>query len=177
MNPRILKEIRDAKQCKEYKFVYDEFGRLGEPNSAYIKFHINNGGSYQDQTHILKIKFNYGGNLCYKFPKDPPNIIFLTPILHTNISISGSICLDVIQTGQWSPCYNLETIFHSIIALLDEPNTKSPFNSDAAKIYNDCIKKNDIKQYQKICNSYYNSKIQENKQIQALLTAIDIFDD
>jgi ubiquitin-protein ligase len=118
-------------------------------------------GTYADQIHILRIKFKYGSNQPYQFPKDPPNIIFETPIYHTNISPGGSICLDVIK-DTWSPMYNIETIFNSIISLLGDPNTSSPFNGEAARQYNKC--KDNPPKYQKICEEYYRANLPKDSE-------------
>lgn len=166
---RILKEIREAKKSKEFTFAYDEEGLLGESKTAYIKFTIKNDGIYQGQTHLLKIKFVYGGNEMYKFPEHPPNVLFLTPIFHPNISVCGSICLDVLKPEAWSALYNLDAVFNSIIALLDEPNIKSPFNSEAAKLY----KENHKDIYKQTCEAFYTNKMRNNIEIQKMLMNIN----
>lgn len=156
LNPRIQKEIREGYKSKEFDFFYDDVGKYGEPNAAYMRFTMQNG-FYANQIHVLRVKFEYGSNERYIFPKNPPNIIFVTPIFHTNISTGGSICLDVIKPEKWSPMYTLETIFYSIIALMGDPNTSSPFNSEASQLYNQHIK--DPGAYKKICQDYYMKKI------------------
>lgn len=169
MNARIKKEIENGYKSKEFKFFFDVEGLLGDPNLAYIKFLVKTG-LYQGQTHILRIKFIYNDNQPYIFPKDPPNIIFLTPIYHTNISESGGICLDVIKSDKWSPLYGLETIFISIIALLEDPNTSSPYNSEASRQYVICQKEKTLEtNYKKICDNYYYSKLLYNEHVKKII--------
>ena len=65
--------------------------------------------------------------------------------------------MDVIKPEKWSPLYNLETIFMSIIALLSEPNIESPFNMEASRLYAENQKHPE--NYKKICQDYYWQKI------------------
>jgi len=154
LSARIQKEIRVGILSDEFEFMFDAEGIYGDANTAYLRFTIKSG-TYEGQTHILRMKFIYGSNQPYVFPGDPPNVTFETPIFHTNIATGGSICLDVIQKDKWSPMYGIETIFHSIIALLDSPNTSSPFNSDASLKYTRCSKANIMDKYKDICMEYY----------------------
>jgi ubiquitin-protein ligase len=155
-NARILKEIKLGITSDLFDFFFDGEGKYGELNNAYLRFTIPSG-TYQGQVHLLRIKFMYGSNQPYSFPKDPPNVVFETPIYHTNISTGGAICLDVIKPEKWSSMYGLEQIFNSIIALLDDPNTSSPFNGEASRKYTE-LKGNPAK-YSQICMDYYREKM------------------
>jgi len=155
-NPRILKEIKLGITSDLFDFFFDGESKYGELNNAYLRFTIPSG-TYQGQVHLLRIKFMYGSNQPYSFPKDPPNVVFETPIYHTNISTGGAICLDVIKPERWSSMYGLEQIFNSIIALLDDPNTSSPFNGEASRKYTE-LKGNPAK-YSQICMDYYREKM------------------
>jgi ubiquitin-protein ligase len=149
LSARILKEISFGVLSQEFDFIFDSDGIYGEPGSAYLRFSINNG-PYNGQVHVLRIKFIYGSNQPYQFPKDPPNVTFETPIFHPNISTGGSICLDVIKPEKWSPLYGIETIFNSIVALLGDPNVSSPFNGEAAREYLKYVP-TQFKKYDEIC--------------------------
>jgi ubiquitin-protein ligase len=154
---RILKEIKLCSQSKLFKFLCDIEGNFGEKNNCYIKWEVQEG-TYKGQIHILKVAFIYGTNEVYEFPKKPPNVRFITPIYHTNISQGGDICLDVLRDDpsdpqSWSPMYTMENIFNSIVLLLECHNPKSPFNMKACKDYQNLAPQ----EFAKKCQTYYNS--------------------
>lgn len=114
------------------------------PNS-YEEFYIMlkpKSGIYRDQIQILHMKTTYGSDQKYQYPINPPLVKFITNVFHTNISKSGSICLDILKDQEkWMPTYDFEQVILNIMLLYQEPNTSSPFNVDASKAYNDCRKK------------------------------------
>lgn len=170
---RILREISDAMKSDLFKCIYDEEGLYdtNAKNTLYLKFTIQDG-YYKDQIHILQVKFVYGaGNTIYHFPIYAPNILFMTPILHVNIATGGSICLDVLK-DKWSQLYNITTIFNSIIALLNDPNASSPFNSGA--IIKSKNHKEITEDFTSRCNKYYQEnmiKFRENPRLSLLMDA------
>lgn len=153
-NKRILKEIESAVKSNVFEFFDDTNGIFGDKNACYIRFWVNDG-AFARQTHILEVRFVWGSNEVYEYPKKPLMIRFVTPLFHTNISPTGSICLDVIKEEKWSPMYGLETVFNSIIALLEDPNHSSPFNSTASS----ACKKHTPEEYQKMTMDYYNKNM------------------
>ena len=61
----------------------------------YILLQIKHG-VYMGQTHIMEFKATYGKDAdTMQYPINPPLVLFRTPIHHTNISTTGSICLDI----------------------------------------------------------------------------------
>ena len=86
---------------------------------------------YEDGNFELILRFNSD------YPIKPPSVQFLTPMFHPNIYRDGKICLDIIQSKEWSPSQNIRTILISIISLLEDPNPSSPANGEAAKLYNE----------------------------------------
>lgn len=159
---RRAKEIKLAYENKLFEFCYDDEGLYGEKEACYIKFK-NKEGVYKDQMHLIQLKFDYG-NGSYAFPKDPPNVIFMTPIYHVNISTNGLVCLDTIK-DKWSPQFGLEVVFNSIILLLDDCNTGSPFNSNAANDYKKLTKE----EYSKVTMSYYLKNIIDDTKVKELM--------
>jgi ubiquitin-protein ligase len=70
------------------------------------------------------------------YPKKPPSVKFLTPMYHPNIYRDGKICVDILQSHEWTPAQNIRTILLSITSLLMDPNPSSPANREAAELYN-----------------------------------------
>nr|XP_013013334.1 ubiquitin-conjugating enzyme E2 T isoform X2 [Cavia porcellus] len=70
-----------------------------------------------------------------RYPFEPPQIRFLTPIYHPNIDSAGRICLDVLKLppkGAWRPALNIATVLTSIQLLMAEPNPDDPLMADIA---------------------------------------------
>lgn len=80
---------------------------------------------------VLKFPTNY--------PYQAPIVKFTTPIFHPNVGSKGDICLDILKDS-WSPILNVQTLLVSLQSLLGEPNTKSPLNGTAARLWDKDIK-------------------------------------
>ncbi|KAM4861894.1 ubiquitin-conjugating enzyme E2 T isoform 2-T6 [Thomomys bottae] len=68
-----------------------------------------------------------------RYPFEPPQIRFLTPIYHPNIDSAGRICLDVLKLppkGAWRPSLNIAAVLTSIQLLMSEPNPDDPLMAD-----------------------------------------------
>lgn len=69
------------------------------------------------------------------YPYEPPIIRFNKfAMFHPNVDKNGNICLDILKHN-WSPIFNIRTILLSLQSLLGEPNTESPMNIEAAKLW------------------------------------------
>jgi ubiquitin-conjugating enzyme E2 I len=68
------------------------------------------------------------------FPKEypfvPPHALFKYPVYHPNVYLNNQICLDIIG-DKWKPSLNVMSVLNGIQQLLDNPNTKSPANTEA----------------------------------------------
>ncbi|XP_066095514.1 ubiquitin-conjugating enzyme E2 T [Saccopteryx bilineata] len=100
----------------------------------------------RDQMDDLRAQIIGGANTPYekgvftlevivpeRYPFEPPQIRFLTPIYHPNIDSAGRICLDVLKTpprGAWRPSLNIATVLASIQLLMAEPNPDDPLMAD-----------------------------------------------
>lgn len=148
---RFLRDISVAQASKDFHFVYDGEGAYGAAGSFYFAFVAH--GLYEGQRHILRGRFsNPGGDRVY--PASAPSIYFLTPMFHANVGTGGEergICLDILHE-KWSAINTLETVFNYVVALLCEPNPKSPLNSNAARI-------KDPVEFARVAQEYYDARI------------------
>lgn len=85
---------------------------------------------YEEGEFEMLIKFDND------YPKCAPSVKFLTPMYHPNIYRDGKICVDILQSHEWTPAQNVRTILLSIMSLLMDPNPASPANREAAELYN-----------------------------------------
>jgi len=63
--------------------------------------------------------------LSARYPFDPPQVRFVTPVYHPNVDSGGRICLDTLKMppkGSWVPSLNVLTLLSTIRVLLAEPN-------------------------------------------------------
>ncbi|KAI9500058.1 Ubiquitin-conjugating enzyme E2 11 [Coemansia spiralis] len=86
------------------------------------------GTAYEGLTYKLSLKFPSN------YPFTAPTITFDTPCWHPNVDSQGNICLDILK-DKWSAVYNVQTILLSLQTLLGDPNTASPLNGQAARLW------------------------------------------
>jgi ubiquitin-conjugating enzyme E2 D/E len=83
---------------------------------------------YEDSLFFLSIK------LPPNYPWKPPNITFLTPIYHPNISKAGENCLDIFGIN-WSPALTIPRVLCSLRELMEDPDPDDPFEAADAGLY------------------------------------------
>lgn len=60
------------------------------------------------------------------------------PLFHANVYGDGKVCLDLLKTGSgggWTPAHTVKTVLIAIQRLLNEPNPKSPAQSEPNQLY------------------------------------------
>jgi len=84
-----------------------------------------------------------------EYPYQPPKFRFLIPITHPNIYPDGQLCISILHkpgedvmsgedaSERWSPLQGAESVFRSVLLLLDDPEINSPANVDAGVMYRD----------------------------------------
>lgn len=92
---------------------------------------------FEDGTFKLLLTFDES------YPNKPPSVKFLSRMFHPNVYASGELCLDILQ-NRWSPTYDVSAILTSVQSLLNDPNSASPANVEAAQLW-----KEDRKEYVK----------------------------
>ncbi|CAK9259498.1 unnamed protein product [Sphagnum jensenii] len=73
-----------------------------------------------------------------RYPFEPPNVKFVTPIYHPNIDTGGRICHDILNMppkGQWKPSLNIGAVLGSIRVLMAEPNHDDGLMGDITAEY------------------------------------------
>ncbi|SCU96292.1 LAMI_0F06040g1_1 [Lachancea mirantina] len=96
-----------------------------------------------DGTPYEGLRFKISFKFPQSYPYTPPKVVFVSPMWHPNVDMSGNICLDILK-NQWSAVYNVQTILLSLQSLLEEPNNSSPLNAVAAELWD-----NDMDEYKK----------------------------
>ena len=80
-------------------------------------------------------KFTLQLNFSKDFPANPPELKFISPIFHPNVSQDGKVCLDVLKPANWGPQVTFAAILFSVQDLLANPNAESPLNNEASGAY------------------------------------------
>ena len=82
------------------------------------------------------------------YPFRAPNVKFITPMYHPNVSKQGGICLDLL-IDKWLPSYHTASLLISIRSFLDDPNPEHGLNNDALEVY-----RKDKKKYEENVKAY-----------------------
>lgn len=130
---RLLKDLSGISQYKE-KTIFAQ--PLDDDMFTWTAIIVGPPGSvYEDGTFSLVLVFDEN------YPNHPPEVSFISEMFHPNIYPNGDLCLDILK-DRWSPSYDVLGILLSVQSLLNDPNTKSPANIEASKIF-----ENDIEEY------------------------------
>ncbi|CAF3877252.1 unnamed protein product, partial [Rotaria sp. Silwood1] len=83
---------------------------------------------YQGKFWMLFVEFDS------HYPNCPPNVRFVTPIYHVNISGDGKICHQILGRC-WSMQTKMSVIFENILDLLKKPNFDDAISCEKAHLY------------------------------------------
>ncbi|KAI0492842.1 hypothetical protein KFK09_027118 [Dendrobium nobile] len=122
-NLRMQKEIKqlvvDPPPGVSFPLLSDRNTSLSSLSSIEARLRGPEGTVYCEGLFSLNIQ------IPERYPFQPPNVTFVTPIYHPNIDNGGRICLDILNLppkGAWQPSLNISTVMMSIGLLLSEPN-------------------------------------------------------
>jgi len=103
---------------------------MGPPQTDY------EGGMFKAEMHFPDT-----------YPNNPPTLKFTSEFWHPNVGEDGKVCISILhQPGddeygyenaseRWLPIHTIESILLSVISMISDPNTESPANVDAGKMY------------------------------------------
>lgn len=135
LNLRMQKEIKllldDPPHGVSLNFSRDE-NVLSSLSSIEARIEGAEGTVYAKGVFILKIQ------IPERYPFQPPNVTFVTPIYHPNIDNGGRICLDILNLppkGAWQPSLNIATVLTSVGLLLSEPNPDDGLMAEISREY------------------------------------------
>ncbi len=136
-SPRVRRLIADhesVRQLVQHSTILD-MSCSGDPSSTYL-FRYNGRGLAMDQNGHLQeqwvheVRVNLGAN----YPRVMPELHWLTPIFHPNISANGLVCLGGYST-HWVPSLRLDDLCLMLWDMIRYRNFDigSPYNRVAAE--------------------------------------------
>ncbi|KAH8555347.1 ubiquitin-conjugating enzyme/RWD-like protein [Umbelopsis sp. PMI_123] len=100
-----------------------------EDDCTHLEAHIK--GPVDSPFEIGTFKLDI--QIPQRYPFDPPQMRFITPIYHPNIDEAGRICADILKmppAGNWVPALNLSTVLLALSGLMSEPNPDDPLEME-----------------------------------------------
>ena len=122
---RLLKELKlleDTFECYNARIVDEDL------------FHWQASISGPADSPYEGGKFQLDVRIPLDYPLHPPRIRFKTKIYHPNIHLTGTICVDVLQS-QWNSTWSIDKTLLAISSLLVDANPHDPLNARAALYY------------------------------------------
>ncbi|KAK8923831.1 putative ubiquitin-conjugating enzyme E2 37 [Platanthera zijinensis] len=136
LNLRMQKEIKllvsDPPPGVSFPFLSDEDNTFSNLTTIEARLRGPEDTIYCEGLFTLKIQ------IPERYPFQPPNVCFVTPIYHPNIDNGGRICLDILNLppkGAWQPSLNISTVLTSVGLLLSDPNPDDGLMAEASREY------------------------------------------
>ncbi len=141
--------MSSASSTKSHKRLIKEFSSFAD--SSLCSISLASADDYSNWKVDLKGPADspyVGGIFVLSFvfpstyPMKPPEVNFLTPIFHPNVSMKngGSICPDAL-CSDWSPTVHVTAIIERLVALLLSPAEESPLDPEAFELWKNQRKK------------------------------------
>jgi ubiquitin-protein ligase len=118
--------------------------RVSEDNLEHFYILLETtSGVYRDQLQVIEVKTTWPDGTIY--PDFAPRMVFVTPVYHTNVSTTGTICVDILkEKNAWSSCYGFNDIMLSIMMLYRDANNSSPYNVECSEEHVKALKAFDL---------------------------------
>ena len=122
---------------REFKYLSSDASALDEnivvyknnTNIMIWRAILNGNGLYKDGRYEIELTF------CNGYPYKEPKVQFLTPIYHVNVSPTGILSPQILQS-YWSPAFKIEDLIGIIQSILQKPKLEEEFiqNSTASQL-------------------------------------------
>ena len=136
-SPRIRRLRSDRKALEQLRAESSilDFDAVGEPAEKYIVRFFGRGLWRPDGSHHVTIRESHEVRikLGASYPRMMPELTWMSPIFHPNISASGVVCLGGYGT-HWVPSLSLDELCEMLWDMIRYRNydVDSPYNREAA---------------------------------------------
>jgi ubiquitin-protein ligase len=131
---RLNSDRRRLEQLAEQSTIF-EFECFGDPAESYVLRFLGNGLWRDQQAQTVKVRHVHEVrvSLSASYPRLMPELHWLTPIFHPNVSAGGVVCLGGYGT-YWVPSLMLDELCEMLWDMIRYQNfdVDSPYNRDAA---------------------------------------------
>jgi hypothetical protein len=131
---RLNSDRRRLEQLAEQSTIF-EFECFGDPAESYVLRFFGNGLWRDQQAQTVKVRnvHEVRVGLSASYPRLMPELHWLTPIFHPNVSGGGVVCLGGYGT-YWVPSLMLDELCEMLWDMIRYQNfdVDSPYNRDAA---------------------------------------------
>jgi hypothetical protein len=137
-SPRVRRLRTDLKALESLRAesTIVEFKASGNPPSEYLVRFLGNGLARAPDFIRVEVRdvHSVAIRLGASYPRVMPELQWLTPIFHPNISASGAVCLGGYGT-YWVPSLNLDELCEMLWDMIRYANydVTSPYNREAAE--------------------------------------------